>query len=903
MEQTGRLLTDSAQLGTAIAELRALGWLSDLAFSTSEDARTVTLGSLGTLEISPEDRLLIEAVTSIVDDSWTAFLDPLGPDARYTAFRRFHGEFGGPRLLIEGIRRDFAIERDFERDLLKQVSDAIADHSKLDTPLIVEGQSGTGKSIALARVVAKVRSDIGTPVLYGNGRIPQPEEISRFCENAERAGAQATLIVCDANRSVDGYDELLSGLRSRGRRVVVLGSQYRTGDNGLSQGYTRIEAPSALSGDEADRLAVLLKDFVEGEQTRKFDDHNFLAYLYRCLPASRPRIGSGLGAEARATELQLRGRGRRTQAVLPISQLHQQLIEKGVISEYQPIFNDRQIEALENEASPASRIIDLVMVSGSLDCPVPVSLLLRSVNDYERQMDSGFISELFGDLDLFRWESRDSQGAEWLVLPRLALEARLICNRRLGSSHREAVCLTELISLIRGGIDNEHELRFLLSLLQQIGREGPQGPRYKHAYVDFAKKLTEVRRKYNVIDASLMLQESAFRRGAVRENEVQDGEHFQLLDEARDAVQTALDEIAKGSLPASRRTRQNLLGERAAIYGFLTSDAMQRSDQSVDLWSTYQAAKVAVKHAVSSADNYYPHDVGLWTPARLFNSDRLSEPQRAELAADIYSTLDQVEPSTLPPTQRSRFESRRYLVGETLGDYLLTDLAYSELEGLDSTAGYFLRAKSYAPDLSKDHGDVFSEAERAKANQAADFLAERIQKIQVDERCLSLLLECRWIAEMGRRLLRGEREPLPAENIGEQILGIVRTLNQASGDSSQYRMRYLEGTLAWLARDYRAAGEIFRQLAYDTDNVYRGRIVKRHLLSKQDHTPSVFNGRIERQVGDRRWRLYVEEVQQSIDLIDSDFAREDIRYGRSLSGFAIAFSFIGPIADPIRHIA
>ena len=329
----------------------------------------------------------------------------------------------------------------------------------------------------------------------------------------------------------------------------------------------------------------------------------------------------------------------------------------------------------------------------------------------------------------------------------------------------------------------------------------------------------------------------------------------------------------------------------------------KRSDRSVDLWSTYQASKVAVKHAVSSADNYYPHDVGLWTPTWIFNSDRLSELQRAELAADIYSSLDQVEPSTLPPTQRVRFDSRRYQVGESLGDYVLSDLAYSELERQNATAGYFLRAKSYAPDLSKDHGDVFSDSERAKANQAADFLAERIQKIQADERCLSLLLECRWIAEMGRRLLRGEREPLPPENMGEKILGIVRTLIQASGDSSQYRMRYLEGTLAWLARDYRAAGEIFRQLAYDTDNVYRGRIVKRHLLSKQDHTPGVFSGRIERQVGDRRWRLYVEEVQQSIDLIDSDFAREDIRYGRSLSGFAIAFSFIGPIADPIRHIA
>ena len=63
---------------------------------------------------TPEERLRVEAVASVVDDAWTAFLPPLGPDAEYVAFRRFHGDLGGNRLLVEGGRRGFAIERDFE---------------------------------------------------------------------------------------------------------------------------------------------------------------------------------------------------------------------------------------------------------------------------------------------------------------------------------------------------------------------------------------------------------------------------------------------------------------------------------------------------------------------------------------------------------------------------------------------------------------------------------------------------------------------------------------------------------------------------------------------------------------------------------------------------------------------
>ena len=137
---------------------------------------------------------------------------------------------GGPRLLVEGTRRAFAIERDFEGQLLSQVSAALADHSRLDSPIVLEGQSGTGKSVALARLVAKVREDKAAAVLYAIDRIPQSQEVSDFCEDAERSHARVTLIVCDANADVDGYDELLSGLRSRGRRVVVVGSQYRAGE-------------------------------------------------------------------------------------------------------------------------------------------------------------------------------------------------------------------------------------------------------------------------------------------------------------------------------------------------------------------------------------------------------------------------------------------------------------------------------------------------------------------------------------------------------------------------------------------------------------------------------------------------------------------------------------------------
>ena len=897
LESENRILVEPMRLGTVIAELLATGRLADITPLESGDVGIVSIRDRDAFDVTPEERLRVEAVASIVDDSWTSFLPPLGPDSEYDSFRRFHGVLGGARLLVEGVRREFAIERDFEEQLFRRVSDALADHSQLDSPIVVEGQSGTGKSVALARIVARVREQKTAPVLYSIGRIPQSEEISDFCQTADRAHARATLIVCDANRDIDSYDELLSGLRSRGRRVVVLGSQYRVSDAVSMERSGQVEAPAMLSQSEQSNLEDLLGNYLNVTQLDDQDQH-FLGFLYRHLPASRPRIGSGLGAEARAAAQLLDERGRQPRAVRPINQIHQQLIDKGFVSSYQSIFNDRQPDPLEESGG---RMIDIVMVAGRLNCPIPVNLLLRAVSGKQQLIDSTLVSGLFGDLDLFRWKSRDSKGTEWLVSPRVLLEAELICQRRLGNSQAEAKVIVDLIGSVRQGIDDTHEREFLLNLLRHIGRDGPYGDRYKHSYVDFARKLTELRERFKVVDARLMLQESAFRRSAVREGEVDDDQRFALLEEARDTVQTALDGIDSGQIDAARRTRQNLLVERAAIYGFLAIDRANRMAASADIWSAYQAARVAVRKAVSAADNYYPHDVGLWTPADLFRLAELTDLQLAELAADIYSGLNQVEKDSLPPGQREKFESRRMRVGNTLGDHALTEEAYVTLEATGSTAGYFLRAREYAPELNKDDVEVTMPADLEKSKRAAKFLTKHLDKIQQDERCLWLLLENRWIAEMRRRPLRGERQPLPVGDVRRQFLDIVRSLNHAAGESSQYGTRYLEAVLTWLTEDYVSSREIFQQLHRETDNVYRGRIFLRHVVSDANGTPVGFTGRVEHQRSEGRWRIRVRELNQTIALLERDFPREDVSYGRELSGFAIAFNFIGPIADPIRR--
>ena len=898
-----RIVVDPTRLGSVLSELLTIGRLEALRVLDSQEAGQISLGNGRFLEVSPEERLRVEAVCSIVDDAWTGFLAPQGADTEYDTFRRFHGDVGGRRLLVEGVRRGFAITRAYEHHLSEIVLGALADHASVDEPIIVHGQSGTGKSIALARVAATVRESKAGVVLYSVGRVPQAEQIAGFCQEADQAGSQATLVVCDANQETDRYRDLLVRLRSRGRRVVVIGSRYRISDAADHHRSMQVEAPSELRDGEREALAELLRRFASERVTPKvFDDYHMLALLYRFLPPSRVRIAAGLSAEAFVTEQELRIRGSKPRTIEPQTLLAQRLVEAG-LSASATLWTDDGTESASDSRDAAGRLIDLVMVSGSLNCDVPVNLLMRAVTDTLPGMDIVSIADVFRSMDLFRWDWADDERNELLVCPRLTLEAELICARRLGGPEREADLLLELIGTVRGnGVDARHERTFLLKLLDAIGDQGPRGRRYVQRFAEVGRALTRLRTRFGVVHASLMLQESAFRRAAVRHGSVDDHIRLPLLEEARDAVQTALDGIDAGTVTTGRRTRQNLLVERASLYGFLAYDCAQRDSRHEDVWSSYQAARVAIREAVSVTNNYYPLDIGLWTPADLLDIANLTDPQRAEIAADIYSTLDQVDADTLPPKQQEKFQVRQMRLGPVLADTHLTEEAFRTLAAMGSTAGYFLKARMIAPPFERKLVEFNTSDQVSRAQRAADFLQSNLDKIDGDERCLSLLFECRWIAVMRCRAFRGRRQPLPAAaETRREFLGLLRALNISAGESARHVTRYLEAVLAWLSGAESDARRLFAELGRDSEFEDWGRVVRRHRITSADGTPQVFGGRVVRKRSEGHWLVRVDNLDRIVDLLERDFREDEIATGRYVGRFGIAFNYIGPIADPLER--
>lgn len=901
----GIIVRDERRLASVLAEIRASDPTPNLQVWNEQGVISFIGGKK--FITTPSIRLSTEASSSIVDDAWTDTLDPESESKRRNSFSIFHSIPSSPRLLFDGVRRGFAFTRDFEEELFALTERALRDHSKEKGAIVLCGQSGIGKSIALFRLASRVRENKTAAVLVARDRVPMAAELGSFLSEVDKLD-QVTLLLIDAHASPKRYDSLLESFRSRGHRVVIVGTSYKLALPEQRHDGKLLEAPADLSDKEKGALQDLATKYGADSAT-KFQierSQHALAQFFWSLPQSRSVLSSGLGKEARATERSLRERGRTRKPVEHVTALAFALLEAGYRAE-SPILQAN--DDVDEHDAAAAKIIDYVMACSRVHRWVPVNLLLRAVVsdslNSQRGVGTELVRELFDGHDLFRWRYSDNTDDELLVGARLQLEAQLICDQRMGGALHEARRIIDLISsATRAGPEGSEETRFVAEIVFALGPDGPLGERYAEAYREIAEELTCLRRNRGVKNARLMLQEATLRRHFIRRNDrhLRPEETELLLDDARDAVEEALSELQspQGGMRAGRRTIENLWVERAATYGYLATSAARNGRSPETIWANYLAAREAARKASGKVDTYYPLDISLWMPLDILDSGTdLGVEKAAELQADIMSTIDIVGHSDLDGAQLELFQRQRLRAGQSFDLSDISEDAFRALEEVGSTVGYYFRAKRLAPALDADRDEV-SEEELTQARQAAEYLLRHRDRTSDDPRCLRLLLSCLWLSRSRSRLFRGLRRPIPHSTADLSLISeVLADLAYSLGGEVQPKYRYLSALMAWCLGDENQAVQKFRELARDTEYVEGGRVLPRHILTDPSGAPILFSGTVERKIGDRRWSIHVRDLNRNVDLVEGR-AWKDISLGKEIRGFSIAFNYLGPIADSPR---
>lgn len=890
LTKAGQMVLHSTSLDVALNQLNEAGSLT-----TSRSVRpghsvqhVLALGD-GFVEIDIHTWNQIRRTARPVD------LELLSPPvfsseaASYQEFRNFAGApDGAPRW--RGLAAGMNIRRGFEDSLAIKVA-AVLGERDLPDPIVVSGQTATGKSIALAALAMDLARVGDVAVLHQSRRGGRPsfDDIDMYAAWAEDHGASATVLVWDGMVHPAEYEALARQLRNRGRRVLVVGSAYVS----ESDSSVMIDAPAELTEAETAQLVKLLQSFgVEVSIPKAALDASFLSFLYHTLPETEYALRWGLAHEMRAAEkgmeklVRERGtqvtNGDRLSAMAAALQAAGLSLDDLVTSpgaEEKPL-----IEQAFGERSSIQRVTTLVLVAGRHGVPVPMDLALRILG----REGSESIRDALQSFDIIR--DLDDDNGEFFLTTRSRLEAELLALHDI-SLEVEIEVICEVISQIRvhdGYLSGPDEVQFLVSLLERIGPNAPLSAKYKRYYGAISDALRDRREVAGRPHPRLVLQESIFTRGYVHwRQDTADGtseDRITALEHNRDLLDEVLTDSSLMALMRLSLTVE-LASTLGAIMHEISADATPSRNETIVRRLDDILNAVLVARAIDPG-NLHPIDVLAWSTRDAIRTQALSLEERLHRLANAVATLDSVDRAPLADKQRAQLDKRGLELNRLLGDDEAFWASIRNLEMNSDPAATFFLAKF--------------EAEAGPAGESAALrrLQNAPAETRRDWRCAQLLLELTWRSLTGHRLLQGERVPVYLSLLDLKHL-LQLTVDLGDADlPDKYKLLFVKALTQFLSENYSDAKQTFREVENLTRQLAK-RIHTAVLLADEAGGPRIFTGRVE-WADARSGQVWVNELGTSIRFEPRLFSSSH-EYSRNeqLPAFLIGFKLTrGPVAEP-----
>lgn len=891
----GKLVLHEQSLDSSLAELAEAGALrrsSDA--SARESSHVVAIGS-GFVDVDIHTWNQVRRSARPIDLQLLAPPVITSEQARYQEFRNFVGATeGSPRW--RGLAAGMNFTRHFETELRERVQAALAE-GDLPDPVIVAGQTATGKSVALASLALDLARTGEVAVLHQATRtsLPKVEDLDIYCAWAEDHGAKATVLVWDGMVEPETYASLSRQLHARGRKVLIVGSSYKQKEGSdtrqRQQGAWTLEAPALLEKSETRSLAHLLEGF--GVNVQVPSDSSFLAFLYRVLPETEYKLRAGLTGELRYAE----------RAMAQLSQSRQEnasedqrltAIQRAFQAAGKPLEElllptdaaETVGEQTFAERAPIQRVTTLVLVAARHGMPVPMDLALRVLG----REGSQNIRDALTSTDIIR--EIDDDSGEFFLGARSQLEAELIAREEIPHEVEVEVILEAIrhVRLTDSYVAGADEVDFIVKLLERIGPRTTNEARFRRNFRDFADALRQRREESNFPNPRLVLQESKLVRSWSRFVQDQD-------------VDGSAASAAQSELEHNRETLESALYD-TAVHGPL------RSALAVELASTLGAAIVQQTHEedtgvggdfsillddvleavleARNADpgNLHPVDVLAWATRDAVNSGRMEPNERVEAIASAIAALESTDRSTLNETQLAKVDGRSAELGKLLGNDSEAWEYLQRLEENSSAAATFFLARFEA-----DSGPAGLKAALSRLRDAP-------ASIRSDWRCAQLLIDLTWQEITGQPLRLGQRTLL---HLSPASVERVRRLSQDISDADlpdPHRFLFARAVTEFIAGNYEDSRRLFRNVGDMTRQVSR-RIYSSYILGDGEGLPLSFTGRVERSTG-ARGSVWVNELGTRVSFNPRHFARDlDLAQGQRLPPFHIAFTLSsGPVAEP-----
>ena len=876
------------------------------------NGRQITINS--ELAFIPKDIFLqVEPFALILDDNLTLPPRSLSSENEYFDYLRFLEE---PVKLRnwEPYARGFPFQRDFFFPLSVQAEKFLTNPQSNRGPILLHGETGTGKTVALANLAHQVASKAQFPVVFIERSSKSVESaewrsLDRFLNWAEDAGAGASLVVWDGMRQVEDYTQLWSRLADRGRKAVVVGSTYLIPSQ--QRPKSSIEAGRLFNSQERSRFLDYLEKrapevarWIKEKKSRI--DEAFLVALYRLLPPARPSIRVGVVEEFQTDQQTVLQRIKN----LPEDASGFNTLEAALKAAGKLVLPPGTSEGHDQEAwvatsnihgetiSTVQKLFALVMTAGRYGCRMPIELLLAALG----QAVSGRLIEAL-KTNVLVWH--EAANGDLFLEPRQPLEAKIYIDSLFGGRPEpEADLICDMIAALprpSSSVGADASIGFILELLQLIGPNSTipaYSNRFKPCTLRFAKALTEARKQRSVISPNLMLKEANLFREGVRsqEDSLLIGDKIRMLQDAAAVLEQALE------IPNSSQWQRSVISEElAACLGILISSEMPAAPKE-RIRALYVSAKDAFRKARSAAPSNVHATVTLgWITRSLIEHNMFTADEQTEITADLVSFFDEAEEIPMDFRQQEYYLRERTKVMDLLGNTQLSNEAFDKLCAIGSKAGYYLRARSLFSEIpdGPPQPDL-----AAKLNSALEYLKNNWSHIETDPKCLNLFFTLWWRLLVDKRPFEDERQLLPFTDAQwEQCHDLVDRLYHLAGSEPRPTVRFLRALSKFHIGQLDASHQEFRQLANDNTLSAGGRRLRKLFMASKEGKALEFDGQVQHDLAEHELgMIWVNQLRAPVGVLPRDFDKKQLRKGDSLTDFHIAFSFVGAIAQPAHFL-
>ncbi len=790
-----------------------------------------------------------------------------------------------------GYEYGFNLHRAFEEDLYKKVKKGLENVGRQNNkPLLLTGQTGTGKSIAIGALARRIFWEKKYPVIFINDpeinfyadvqhrqKQTQRRDSSAFkaldnlLEILDNKGAKATLIIWDSASHCSERKKfygLYQALLARGRKIYMVGTSYEMNreqpagdvdvedeDSLYKRKIVYCEAKKEIT-DEIEQLRKILTEECkmpeqEAEEIlHKYSrgDSSFLVLLYQIFEVLRGGLSRGVSREAYSTlrEIEAQRAGNAEDGVsnlfsYALGKVGKELEAAGLGGAIRSASELRR----EELQLASDDFIRCVAVCSLFKLKMPYDMALRILGTYHPEIIRVLARSAFFVI------SEDFHGNQEISI-RTPLEAQMFLNaEKIGTGMQVGYIQTILGHLNPGGeYGQQKEVRLCENLVRIIGPNNVQyGNRYRNNYEEIIQKLRQLREEEGIWEPILVIQEIVYIReyyGRNRDTWRSDADRIEWLGRALDIADQIL--IKAEHTGMSVGTRNSIIVE-AANSKLLLCELRDTRDPVL-----YRELRRDLREIIRYDNQPFHAYVTLLKGSRIEYEKEPEGIRKLELLETMCSAVDEIKLENPDIADSRYFQSQVTVIYGYLQDTMIVASYVDELADNGSAAGIYAMARQRLQNGDIDFRLGIQNKEQKEICQAVyELLCQDKYHMVVtySEPCQYMLLNILWLMHNEKPIYqKGECwHTSISRDVWEELLAICTNYqDNFSNDSvGAYRVnkniQYMRALCQAQVGQYTECLATLRDMEEDS-TAGIGRVMTKHMICDETGNTVKFSGRI-----------------------------------------------------------